>query len=95
VYVQTGLKITTQSFRHIDVKLMLEANPTNYEGPRQFLGHTSVATTTTYYAGEERSSHIRLFNGLIEKARATAVPLNPRSRPRSTSASRRRSESPA
>jgi integrase len=76
VYEQTGLKVTTHSFRHLDVKLMLEENPTNYERPRQFLGHRSVATTATYYAGEERAAHVKLYDNLVERQRTPMVPTS-------------------
>jgi integrase len=95
VYTQTGLRVTTHSFRHIGVKLMLESAPTNYESPRQFLGHRSIATTVQHYAGEERAAHIRRYDALIESQRTAAKPLDLRSRERSTSASRRRSKTPA
>jgi integrase len=95
VYTQTGLRVTTHSFRHIGVKLMLESAPTNYESPRQFLGHRSIATTVQHYAGEERAAHIRRYDALIESQRTAEKPLSIRPRKRSIPASRRRSETPA
>jgi integrase len=98
VYTQTGIRgANMHVYRHIAVKLMLDTSPTNYESPRQLLGHGSTATTMQYYAEHTRSSHIRRYDDLIltERQRAITLPPGPRQRPRPTSASRRRSESPA
>lgn len=48
VHKETGLVVTTHSFRHIAVELTLEVNPTNHEGARQLLGHTSVKTAVQH-----------------------------------------------
>ena len=73
IHAETGLTITAHQFRHLAAKLTLEANPVNYEGARQLLGHSSLETTVQHYAGEERAAHVRLYDELILRQREAAV----------------------
>ena len=77
VYKETGLTVTTHSFRHIGVKLNLEANPCAYEASRQMLGQRDIETTVQYYASEERAAHLRRYDALIEEERSKSAPATP------------------
>ena len=42
---RAGIVITPHQFRHLAAKNMLDANPGNFEGVKQLLGHKSLPTT--------------------------------------------------
>ncbi len=80
VYKETGLTVTLHSFRHIAGKLNLEADPSNYEGTRQLLGHKNLQTTLDHYVGQEREAHFKRFSKIIEQERAKPRPVGRRKR---------------
>ena len=64
-----GVKITPHQFRHLAAKIVLDANPGAYELVRQLLGHTSLKTTTSFYAGNDTRRAGRAHADLIMKLR--------------------------
>ena len=80
VFKETGLTVTLHSFRHIAGKLNLEAEPSNYEGTRQLLGHKNLQTTLDHYVGLEREGHFKRFSQIIEQERAKPRPVGRRKR---------------
>jgi integrase len=64
-----GLKITPHQFRHLAAKIILDANPGAYELIRQLLGHTSLRTTTSFYAGIDTRRAGRAHADLLMKLR--------------------------
>lgn len=58
----TGIVVNPHIYRHIAAFFYLEAHPEDYETVRRLLGHTSINTTITFYAGFERHSAIRRYN---------------------------------
>jgi integrase len=65
----TGLKINPHLFRHIAGKLFLDARPGQYEVVRRVLGHRSIATTTSIYAGAETRAAGQHFAAVIAERR--------------------------
>ena len=51
---RAGLQLSPHQFRHLGAKVVLDAEPGNFETARQFLGHASVRTTVESYAGIEQ-----------------------------------------
>ena len=66
---KTGLEVNAHLFRHIAAKLYLDANPGGYEVVRRVLGHRSMETTVTAYAGMETAAATRHFDQQILKLR--------------------------
>jgi integrase len=66
---RVGLKITPHQFRHLAAKVHLDANPGAYEVVRQFLGHTTLKSTTRFYAGPDTRRAGRAHAELIRKLR--------------------------
>ena len=64
-----GVKITPHQLRHLAAKIALDANPGAYELVRQLLGHTSLKTTTSFYAGVDTRRAGRAHADLIMKLR--------------------------
>jgi integrase len=64
-----GVKITPHQFRHLAAKIILDANPGAYELIRQLLGHTSLRTTTSFYAGVDTRRAGRAHADLLMKLR--------------------------
>jgi integrase len=74
----TGMKFNTHLFRHAGGKIFLDARPGQYEVMRRVLGHRSIATTTSIYAGAETRSAGAHFAAVIaERRRALEVPATP------------------
>jgi integrase len=65
VFARTGLKVNPHLFRHIGAKLFLDAVPGGYEVIRRVLGHKSIATTTSFYAGAETAAAVRHFDAVV------------------------------
>lgn len=57
-----GLVVNPHFYRHTAAFFYLEAHPEDYETVRRLLGHTSINTTITFYAGFERHSAVRRYN---------------------------------
>lgn len=69
IFKEIGLKIHPHLFRHAMAKLFLDENPGQYEVVRRVLGHSSMNTTTTFYAGGEGVSAAKHFDKTILKLR--------------------------
>lgn len=62
-----GIDVNPHLFRHIAAKLYLDVRPGEYEVVRQVLGHSSMNTTTNFYAGAEGKAAGNLFAGVVER----------------------------
>ena len=62
VHKHTRIVVNPHIYRHIAAFFYLEAHPEDYETVRRLLGHKSINTTITFYAGFERHSAIRRYN---------------------------------
>jgi integrase len=80
----TGLKINPHLFRHIAGKLFLDARPGQYEVVRRVLGHRSIATTTSVYAGAETRAAGQHFAAVIAERRRALQDKQPARAPAST-----------
>jgi integrase len=69
VFKYAGLKFNVHLFRHAGGKLFLDARPGQYEVMRRVLGHRSIATTTSLYAGAETRSAGSHFASVIAERR--------------------------
>ena len=69
VFRYTGLQINVHLFRHAAGKLFLDARPGQYEVMRRVLGHRSITTTTSLYAGAETRSAGSYFAAVIAERR--------------------------
>jgi site-specific recombinase XerD len=69
VFRYTGLHFNTHLFRHAGGKIFLDARPGQYEVMRRVLGHRSIATTTSLYAGAETRSAGSHFASVIAERR--------------------------
>jgi integrase len=61
----TGMDFNTHLFRHAGGKIFLDARPGQYEVMRRVLGHRSITTTTSIYAGAETRSAGTHFAAVI------------------------------
>lgn len=81
VFQYSGLVVNTHLFRHASAKVFLDARPGEYEVMRQVLGHKSINTTTSFYAGAETrtaSEHfVRVVAGRREANQAANMPILP------------------
>jgi site-specific recombinase XerD len=62
VHKHTRIVVNPHVYRHIAAFFYLEAHPEDYETVRRLLGHKSINTTITFYAGFERHSAVRRYN---------------------------------
>ena len=69
VWTHAGLRWNPHLFRHAGAKLHLDENPGCYGIPRRVLGHRAVATTETFYSGQEMAAAVRHFDQTILKLR--------------------------
>jgi integrase len=60
-----GVTITPHQFRHLAAYLLLRQKPGFYEVVRKLLGHKSLATTYSHYAGAENTAAIELYDDVI------------------------------
>jgi integrase len=74
-----GIVLTPHQFRHLGAKNMLDANPGNFEGAKQLLGHKNIKTTMVY-AGINGRRAGRHHQALIDKAVARQMPQPRRGR---------------
>jgi integrase len=70
---RAGITLTPHQFRHLAAKIMLDANPGNFEGVKQVLGHKNLKTTMIY-AGMDSRRAGRHHQALIEQAVARQMP---------------------
>ena len=61
----TGIKLTPHQFRHTAAKLFLDKYPGQYEVVRKVLGHKSLSTTYSHYAGAETKAALAHFDDAI------------------------------
>jgi integrase len=61
VFAYTRLDMPAHRFRHAEGKIFLDRNPGQYEVVRQLLGHKSIETTISFYAGAETASAARHY----------------------------------
>jgi integrase len=76
-----GIRMTPHQFRHFCAQINLIHNPGAHELVREMLGHTSVRTTTSFYAGFDTRRAGRAHAELVMQLRESKLR---RRRPRST-----------
>jgi integrase len=62
-----GIVLTPHQFRHLSAKIMLDAEPGNFESVGQVLGHKNRKTTVNSYAGIDTRRAGRHHQRLIER----------------------------
>jgi integrase len=62
---EAGIKLTPHQFRHAAAKILLDSKPGYYEVVRKVLGHKSLSTTYSHYAGAETQAAINLYDDVI------------------------------
>jgi integrase len=72
IFAETGIKMHVHLFRHLAVKLHLEAHPEDVETARRILGHKSLKTTMRAYADIKTASAFRQYDGMIATMREDA-----------------------
>jgi integrase len=65
--------MTPHQFRHLAAKVHLDSHPGSYEVVRQLLGHKSLRTTTSFYAGPDTRRAGRAHADLIRKLRTPTI----------------------
>ena len=73
---RAGIVISSHQFRHLSAKVLLDAEPGNFETVRQLLGHKSLNTTVGAYAGIDSRRAARHHQRLVEKALAAEMPTH-------------------
>jgi integrase len=71
---RTGIALSSHQFRHLSAKVLLDAEPGNFETVRQLLGHASLNTTVGAYAGIDSRRAARHHQRLVEEALAPEKP---------------------
>jgi hypothetical protein len=59
--------------RHLIAFAFLDANPGDYEGARQLLGHKQIMTTISFYAGMESAAAFKRLDKLVDHLRDDVV----------------------
>jgi integrase len=75
---RAGVVLTAHQFRHLSAKVMLDAEPGNFESVRQMLGHKNYKTTVGAYAGIDSRRAGRHHQRLVEQALAEQKPIRTR-----------------
>lgn len=65
LWKEAGIRLTPHQFRHAAAKILLDAKPGHYEVVRKVLGHKSLSTTYSHYAGAETQAAISLYDDVI------------------------------
>lgn len=86
VVEKTGVRLTGHQFRHAAAAILLKHRPGEYELVRRLLGHRSIATTMTFYAGLETLQATRIFGEIVERELKQELQAQERVRRRNTSA---------
>jgi integrase len=73
-----GVHMTPHQFRHLAAKIHLDSHHGSYEVVRQLLGHKSLRTTTSFYAGPDTRRAGRAHADLIGKLRNPTIERRPR-----------------
>jgi integrase len=71
---RAGITLSSHQFRHLSAKVLLDAEPGNFETVRQLLGHASLNTTVAAYAGIDSRRAARHHQRLVEQALAPEKP---------------------
>ena len=79
---EAGIRLTPHQFRHAAAKILLDAKPGHYEVVRKVLGHKSLSTTYSHYAGAETQAAISLYDDVIiqHRQRRAIEPKKPHQR---------------
>ena len=72
---RVGIVLSSHQFRHLSAKVLLDAQPGNFETVRQLLGHKSLNTTVGAYAGIDSRRAGRHHQHLVEEALAAENPI--------------------
>ena len=72
---RAGIELSSHQFRHLSAKVLLDAQPGNFETVRQLLGHKSLTTTVGAYAGIDSRRAGRHHQRLVEEALAAKKEL--------------------
>lgn len=75
IRAETGLKMNVHLFRHLAVKLHLEANPGDVETARRLLGHKSLHTTLQAYSDLQSKAAFRQYDKTIAALRERRVDI--------------------
>jgi integrase len=67
---RAGIELSSHQFRHLSAKVLLDAQPGNFETVRQLLGHKSLTTTVGAYAGIDSRRAGRHHQRLVAEALA-------------------------
>jgi integrase len=73
LWEHAALRLTPHQFRHAAAKILLDARPGFYEVARKLLGHKSMMTTYSHYAGAETQAAVELYGDIITDHRRTGV----------------------
>lgn len=68
-----ALRLTPHQFRHAAAKILLDVRPGFYEVVRKLLGHKSMVTTYSHYAGAETQAAVELYADVITDHRRKGV----------------------
>ena len=71
---RAGIVLSVHQFRHVSAKVFIDAHPGGFEIVKQFLGHTSIKTTVSAYAGIDSRRAARRHQHLVEQTLATQKP---------------------
>ena len=72
---RAGIELSSHQFRHLSAKVLLDAQPGNFETVRQLLGHKTLSTTVGAYAGIDSRRAGRHHQRLVEEALAAKNPM--------------------
>jgi integrase len=72
VFVETGIRMHVHLFRHLAVKLHLNAHPEDIETARRILGHRSLKTTLRAYAEVNTAASFRRYDDTVASLRERA-----------------------
>jgi len=73
-----GVALSPHQFRHLAVRVYLEAHPHDFETPRQFLGHKDTKMLQRHYAEMNMSAETKRLDEVITSRRQT-LGVGPRS----------------
>jgi integrase len=77
---RAGIVLTPHQFRHLSAKILLDAEPGNFETVAQVLGHGNQKTTVNFYAGIDTRRAGRHHRRVIERALAQQPAIRARKR---------------
>jgi site-specific recombinase XerD len=70
---ELGLTVNIHLMRHLIAFAFLDANPGDYEGARQLLGHKQIMTTISFYAGMESAAAFKRLDKVVDHLRGDFV----------------------